>query len=110
MHRDLKPENVFITRDGRVKVLDFGLAKLAQPEQTAEIAKTLTSPGTLPGVVMGTIGYMSPEQVRGTPSDARSDIFSFGAVLYEVLTGTARHTRVNEGRVLSTLYVVEGLQ
>src|SRR3984893_402307 len=84
VHRDLKPENVMIVRDGRVKVLDFGLAKLVRPEEAGEVAKTLTSPGTLPGVTMGTIGYMSPEQVRGTPSDARSDIFSFGAVLYEL--------------------------
>jgi Tol biopolymer transport system component len=87
VHRDLKPENVMIVRDGRVKVLDFGLAKLVRPEEAGEVAKTLTSPGTLPGVTMGTIGYMSPEQVRGTPSDARSDIFSFGAVLYEMLSG-----------------------
>ena len=87
VHRDLKPENVMIVRDGRVKVLDFGLAKLVRAEDAGEIAKTLTSPGTLPGVTMGTIGYMSPEQVRGTPSDARSDIFSFGAVLYEMLSG-----------------------
>ena len=87
VHRDLKPENVMIVRDGRVKVLDFGLAKLVRAEETSDVAKTLTSPGTLPGVTMGTIGYMSPEQVRGTPSDARSDIFSFGAVLYEMLSG-----------------------
>jgi serine/threonine protein kinase/Tol biopolymer transport system component len=87
VHRDLKPENIFITRDDRTKILDFGLAKLVLPESNADAATTLTSPATLPGVVMGTVGYMSPEQVRGLPTDARSDIFGFGAVLYEMLTG-----------------------
>ena len=88
VHRDLKPENLFVTRDGRVKILDFGLAKLTHQEEGSQVTNLPTATaGTEPGVVMGTLGYMSPEQVRGRPADARSDIFSFGAILYEMLSG-----------------------
>jgi hypothetical protein len=90
IHRDLKPENIFITGQERVKVLDFGLAKLTQPEVslTATSLPTAGPVQTQAGMVLGTLGYMSPEQVRGLPSDHRADIFAFGAVLYEMLSGT----------------------
>lgn len=89
IHRDLKPENIFITHDNRVKVLDFGLAKLAGPvENTEDQTDVLTRKvNTDPGAVMGTVGYMSPEQVRGKSVDPRSDIFSLGVILYEMLMG-----------------------
>jgi tetratricopeptide (TPR) repeat protein len=85
VHRDLKPENLFVTKDGRVKILDFGLAKLTQAQ--TDSGHDMPGEGTEPGAVMGTVGYMSPEQVRGQTTDHRTDIFSFGAILYEMLAG-----------------------
>ena len=102
VHRDLKPDNLFVTSEGRLKILDFGLAKLTQPaDDTARHTGTLTETG--PGTVMGSAGYMSPEQVRGETVDHRSDIFSFGAVLYEMLTGRPAFTRTTAADTMAAI-------
>ncbi|HEY0143224.1 MAG TPA: tetratricopeptide repeat protein [Thermoanaerobaculia bacterium] len=88
VHRDLKPENIMFTRDGYVKILDFGLAKMMGPAAEGDDTLQLDTPGTNPGTILGTVGYMSPEQARGRRLDFRSDQFAFGAILYELLTGT----------------------
>jgi Tol biopolymer transport system component len=90
VHRDLKPENLFLTKDGHVKILDFGLATLPEVAAGAETIEAAVE--TLPGTLLGTVGYMSPEQVRGEPADHRSDVFSLGTVLYEMFTGRRAFT------------------
>jgi eukaryotic-like serine/threonine-protein kinase len=100
VHRDLKPENVFITRDDLVKILDFGIAKL-MPQQDG--GGTFQVAATTPGMVLGTVGYMSPEQVRGENVDQRSDIFSFGAILYEMLSGRRAFRRDSSIETLSAI-------
>ncbi|MEZ5417254.1 MAG: protein kinase [Vicinamibacterales bacterium] len=87
VHRDLKPANIFVTTDGRAKILDFGLARLVASDADASVTQLPAAEDTHSGRILGTAGYMAPEQVRGEPADARADIFAFGAVYYEMLTG-----------------------
>src|SRR5215469_5571096 len=103
VHRDLKPENLFLTKDGRIKILDFGLAKLIHGPEVSESSSPTLTEGTEPGVTLGTVGYMSPEQVRGKVADNRADLFAFGAILYEMLTGRRAFHKPTSAETMSAI-------
>ena len=108
VHRDLKPENLFVSRDGHLKILDFGLAKRVEAVAPGQETSAPTGTGhTEPGMVMGTMGYMSPEQVKGFPVDHRSDIFSFGTILYELLSGRRAFKRDTNAETMAAILMRE---
>ena len=107
VHRDLKPDNILLTRTGGVKLLDFGLAKVAAPSSALGSDATLTGTLTQQGTIVGTLKYMSPEQLQGIEADTRSDIFAFGAVLYEMLTGRAAFDGANPASIIAAILTSE---